>query len=673
MRRPTILQLLAVGCFAAAAVVPLRADDCSSAGDCTYAPGNIDAATGLIAGGALLVLYNRWRRQRGTASPWDDGPCAELARQVQLGDETIRELERRAKDWKPPTPPPEGWKMPGTGHGPFLPAMTGGALKDFNPITGLPKSSATATVAPASSTAAAAPGGRVAAVLGWTPGGKRKVMVCKPIVGPDGQIRGYAMAEEEVDDSATSPGGPSAGPLQAGDSTDPNTIRLPGGRRLHVDPFEEWLTGTSTVAEALTRERADQARRLAALTGCREAAAPPVPAVARKPEKPVNVDDLAKELDEAMKRFEELQKQLKEEVGNSLNQLAKFNEDYNKAWNRGMDNLDDYLHTYLKLLPGLKKLFEAFVDRATALEMGHLIDEKIHQAIGAVMAVDGAAGLVRGIAKWGAEKAVLEAGEAGAEALAGKAAAGAVAKKAAGEGAEALGEGVAAKGLQKGAQKGALEAAESAVAKQGAEAAAAAPKPSPGAVPTGQAVETSKAAQAGMTQAESPAATLTGQQRTVAEAMADEKLKDILRPIRSTAGENQCTHATEAFAKTWDTGVQHQIAPTAAKEARTVAQMQDVFNSHYFPVSGDPASAMSKIKTMLETSGPGSQVLIKTTRLVDVGTDAAGVTSLDAMSHSFSAVNVDGFVKFVDVANPKLVLSAADVNTTFNWWVMFPK
>src|SRR6185436_19461261 len=97
-----------------------------------------------------------------------------------------------------------------------------------------------------------------------------------------------------------------------------------------------------------------------------------------------------------------------------------FNDQYNAAFNQGMDGLGKYLHTYLRMLPGLKKLFDAFVDRQTALEMNHLIDEKIHQAIGAVMAVEGAAGLARGIAKWVVEDAVVEGGEAVAGAAARK-------------------------------------------------------------------------------------------------------------------------------------------------------------------------------------------------------------------------------------------------------------
>jgi hypothetical protein len=151
-----------------------------------------------------------------------------------------------------------------------------------------------------------------------------------------------------------------------------------------------------------------------------------------------------------------LQQQLKDEAGNQLNQIAKFNDDYNKAWNKGMDGIDKYLHTYLQLLPGLKNLFDTIVDRNAALEMGHAIDEKIHQAIGAVMAVQGAAGLARGVAKWVMEDAALEAGEAAAG-LATKEAAGGLAAK---EGVAGL-EGEAGV-VSKGAQKGVLEGAEGA-------------------------------------------------------------------------------------------------------------------------------------------------------------------------------------------------------------------
>jgi hypothetical protein len=443
-----VLMLAVAGVLVAAP--PSHADDCSSPSDCQVPPRNIDAATGLAAGAAAVVLYTQWWRRRHAASAvdgvTDDDPCADVRRQVELGEETIKELERRAGQWKRPTPPPEGWPAPTTGHGPYLPPLpetTGGHGPFLPPLSG-PATSGTGggTLPPAAPSSA----GRLAGVLGLTPGGKRKVMICKPIIGPNGQITGYAMTEQEVDDV----------PPQTPDGmgTTDNTVKLPGGRRLHIDPMEEWLTGTSTVAEALERERADQKRRVAALAACHQAA---VPATGEKPKSPADVKALAQEVDDAIKRFEELQKQLKEEVGNQLNQFAKFNDDYNRAWNRGMDGLDKYLHTYLQLLPGLKNLFDTFVDRNTALEMGHAIDEKIHQAIGAVMAVEGAAGLIRGVAKWAAEEAAVEAAE-GAAGLATK------------EGVAGLdtgAEGVASKGVQKGV----LESAGEAAGKEGAEGA----------------------------------------------------------------------------------------------------------------------------------------------------------------------------------------------------------
>jgi hypothetical protein len=507
-------------------------------------------------------------------------------------------------------------------------------------------------------------------------------------------------------DGKGKPSQPETKPPWSPDKPPPTGPRPGGGRRPvseepkpgSVDHVFARLEALQAAQAALKVERAAQAKRVAALAQCEHGL------VERRAQ---DIADIQRAIDDAIKRFEELQKQLKEEVGNQLNQMAKFNEDYNKAWNKGMDGLDKYLHTYLQLLPGLKKLFDAFVDRNTALEMGHAIDEKIHQAIGAVMAVDGAAGLIRGVAKWGAEKGALEAAEGAAEAVARKGAvegaegvaeaaagkgaiegaegvAGAAGRKGAIEGAEGAAgvagrkgatagvEGEAEAGLAgKGAQKGALEGAEAA-GKEGAEAATAAPKTPAGARATGEAVETSKGTQTGTSQSESPAAKLTGMQRDIAEAEAEVKLKDILKPIRASAGENQCTHATEAFAKTWETGIQHEIVPTAAKEARTVGQMQELFNGTYYKLGDDPTTAIKQITQALERQGPGSQALIKVNRLTTAGTDAAGVTELGEMGHSFSAVNVDGFVKFVDVGKPGGILRAKDLETSFGWAMMLP-
>ena len=212
------------------------------------------------------------------------------------------------------------------------------------------------------------------------------------------------------------------------------------------------LEALHAAEDALRAERAAQAKRVAALARCERGVLET---------RAQDIADIERAIDDAVKRFEELQQQLKEEVGKQLNQIAQFNDDYNKAWNQGMDGLDKYLHTYPQLMSGLKKLFDIVVDRNTALEMGHAIDEKIHQAIGAVMAVQGAAGLVRGVAKWVAEEGALEATEG---------AAGLAAKKGL-SGLEGEVEAVASKGAQRGVIEGTGEAAGKQVATESAEAA----------------------------------------------------------------------------------------------------------------------------------------------------------------------------------------------------------
>jgi hypothetical protein len=174
---------------------------------------------------------------------------------------------------------------------------------------------------------------------------------------------------------------------------------------------------------------------------------------------------------------------------------------------------------------------------------------------------------------------------------------------------------------------------------------------------------------------------LSGIEQVNAEALAEKKLQDLVEPIRASAGEAQCTQASEAFAKTWATGVQHEVAPTAISipEGRTMDQMQKLFNGSYEPLGDVPSLAIKRITEILEQQGPGSQALIKVSRLTEVGQDAAGVTELDQFGHSFNAVNVDGFVKFVDVGKAgtsgvagadAFILTPKDLETSYGWAIM---
>jgi RsiW-degrading membrane proteinase PrsW (M82 family) len=157
------------------------------------------------------------------ADPNNRDPCDDLRREAASGAARINDLEQLAKNWKRPQPPPGGWpdRLPADPTAPMLSTDSW-----LNRLAG-------------------------------TALGQRIMTLCKPIFGPGGELIGLGMGVGEASDAP-------------GSTDSPTTINLPGGRRLHVDPIDEWLTGKSTAQQALDDERKLQQQRLAALAGCEE-------------------------------------------------------------------------------------------------------------------------------------------------------------------------------------------------------------------------------------------------------------------------------------------------------------------------------------------------------------------------------------------------------------------
>jgi hypothetical protein len=422
-------------------------------------------------------------------------------------------------------------------------------------------------------------------------------------------------------------------------------------------------------ADALAGERAAQDQREAALAEC-EGNAPP-----KKP--PADISDLERAFDQAQKDFDKLEEELSKAMDAQAQDVQKWSTDYNQHLAQGLRDLDAYLAGYAELAPDLADLWQAYRDMAGAKAMAAYFDK----VIDALMKIDMAHGAAK-LATAGITKGLLPGLEAAAsgdatlaakanelanvlkegEQLAAKEATEASAT-AAKTGLEVAGEdalGVTAKG-------GASDAA-AVAAKGGAEdVAAAMAKPVvPGAVSTGVEVEGSALAQKGITQANSSAATLTGDQLQAVEGVVNKELKSLCGPIRKSAIDDQCTQVSEAFAKTWKSGEQYTVMSDV--QARKMWQMEKLFDSQYIKLGQDPVAAQEAITKAMQTQGPGSQALVLVKGEHEVIKD--GVATLEQYGHSFNVVNSDGFVKFVDVADPKFILTPDKMAEYHSWYYM---
>ena len=360
----------------------------------------------LAHGGGPTTLAVGGLLASALADPADTDPCAELRREADFADARIKELEKLAGNWTPPQPPPGGWPLdrqptnPSTSgmstdsiFGRALDALANtGAGKKFTticqPILG-PSGQIIGYAmgqapAPDSGTgtsgglSAGSGGAGASAALGGLPvnnaGTPGAGTICQPIFGPNGQIIGYAMGQGGG--STAIPTGDM--PAGSGGTGNPGTIDLPGGRRLHVDPFEEWLTGKSTAQQALDDEREAQKQRLAALVDCDQMKAPQTKEKDATAPPPLTHPDFAtlqKEIDDAKKQFEELEKQLRAAAAKDLDAIDSFMKDYDSKWKPAVDALNRYLQRYQDLIPDYQKILEQFAGRQQALKYAAFADE----------------------------------------------------------------------------------------------------------------------------------------------------------------------------------------------------------------------------------------------------------------------------------------------------------
>ncbi|HEV2173405.1 MAG TPA: hypothetical protein VGR71_07555, partial [Nitrospira sp.] len=214
------------------------------------------------------------------------------------------------------------------------------------------------------------------------------------------------------------------------------------------------------------------------------------------------------------------------------------------------------------------------------------------------------------------------------------------------------------------------------------------PNPPEGTIATGERVTPSKwdYMKENATQATSPAETLKGDtyqhemELIKAEDRAEQKLRDMFQPLVRNLKNDQCTFGTEATVKTFDTGVRHIVDPTAPAAARNRPTMENLFSGTYESLGDNNATAMRQITDYLRDQGPGSQVLIKVREIGVLQDDhGADIVVLDGVAvigptggHSFSAVNIDGFVKFVDISRPDLIVPSGVLETApyVDWGMM---
>ncbi|MGB2940280.1 MAG: toxin glutamine deamidase domain-containing protein, partial [Candidatus Dormiibacterota bacterium] len=409
--------------------------------------------------------------------------------------------------------------------------------------------------------------------------------------------------------------------------------------------------------DALAAERAAQDQREAALAECEGNAPPKKPAA--------DISDLERAFDQAQRDFDKLEEELSKAMDAQAQDVQKWTTDYNQHLAQSLKDLDAYLAGYAELAPDLADLWQAYRDMAGAKAMAAYFDKIIDTLMKIDIARAGAKLAVSGIAK--GLLPGLEAAASGDATLAAKA----------NELANMLKEGeqLAAKEATEAsatAAKTGLEVAgEDALgvtAKGGAEdVAAAMAKPVvPGAVSTGVEVEGSALAQKGITQANSSAATLGGDQLAAVDSVVNKELKALCGPIRKSAIDDQCTQVSEAFAKTWKSGEQYTVMSDV--QARKMWQMEKLFDSQYIKLGQDPVAAQEAITKAMQTQGPGSQALVLVKGEHEVIKD--GVATLEQYGHSFNVVNSDGFVKFVDVADPKFILTPDKMAEYHSWYYM---
>lgn len=213
----------------------------------------------------------------------------------------------------------------------------------------------------------------------------------------------------------------------------PSGPRPDGGRRPvsekpkpgSPDDVGACLEALQAAEAALAAERAAQAKRVAALTQCRQSDG----------DAPVrDFADLQRSVEEAKKQFEELQAALKDEVAKQLAALDKFNSDYDKLWAEAVRGTEDYMNHYPEMMVDLQKIWDEYGNREWARQVAEWVDTAIQAAMAGLDAYHLGAGVVKGLAAESVEAAQIAGRAAAREEAAAARAAGTMEREAAGVG-----------------------------------------------------------------------------------------------------------------------------------------------------------------------------------------------------------------------------------------------
>lgn len=147
----------------------------------------------------------------------------------------------------------------------------------------------------------------------------------------------------------------------------PNEVHMapPGGGKYEAD------------RAALQAEMWAQGQRLIDLMECEKSAA--VAPVAEKKEdkdkNPADIGALKAAAEEAKRKFEDMERQLRGMVDADLEGIQSFLHDYDEQWKVAMDYMQRYIGEYPGLLKDYKAILQQYKDRASALKMADQADE----------------------------------------------------------------------------------------------------------------------------------------------------------------------------------------------------------------------------------------------------------------------------------------------------------
>lgn len=145
--------------------------------------------------------------------------------------------------------------------------------------------------------------------------------------------------------------------------------RAPAG---DVNDMDGRLRALQEAEDALGAERSAQDRRVAALAECEKDAAP---------KEAADFAALQADVEALKKKFEQLEKALKDEVATQLDTVRKFDADYNEKWAAAMTALEGYIGRYGELLPDIENILGTFGDREVARRVAESVDVAIQVAL----------------------------------------------------------------------------------------------------------------------------------------------------------------------------------------------------------------------------------------------------------------------------------------------------